>query len=163
MLTKLLATAGVLALSLTAANAQVALQTTQTATRLDASTFLQAPAGGSTACSTVATSTANGTVTITPPAGLYVYVTGVYIDIASDATGATSTNTMSTTNLTGSPIWSLATIIPTANSVGQFRQIAETFPTPMKATTPGTAVTFVPSGTNAHAIICTRVAGYFAP
>lgn len=156
-----LAAVSALALMAGVAQAQVSTQVTQTATPANASTFLQGQAGAS-ACSTVNTTTANGTVTITPPAGLYVYITGVYIDITADATGTTSVATMSTTNLTGGPIWSLATIVPTANSVGQFRQIAETYATPFKSRTPGTAVTFVPSAQIADTIVCVRVAGYFA-
>lgn len=157
-----LAAVSALALMAGVAQAQVSTQVTQTATPANASTFLQAPAGGATTCSTVNTTTANGTVTITPPAGNYVYITGVYIDLTSDATGTTSVATMSTTNLTGGPIWSLALIVPTANSVGQFRQISETYTTPFKSRTPGTAVTFVPSAQLADSIVCTRVAGYFA-
>lgn len=159
---KSLALAGLLATTVSAAAfAQVSTQVTQTATPANASTFLQGQVGAA-ACSAVNTTTANGTVSITPPAGLYVYITGVFVDITSDATGTTSTATLSTTNLTGGPIWSLATIVPTANSVGQFRQIAETYTTPMKARTPGTAVTFVPSAQVADTIVCIRVAGYFA-
>ncbi len=157
-----LAGAAIVALSVGVANAQVSTLVTQTATPANASTFLQGQAGASV-CSTVNSTAANGTVTITPPAGLYVYITGVYIDITADATGTTSVATLSTTNLTGGPIWSLGMIIPTANSVGQFRQISETYTTPMKARTPGTAVTFVPSAQVADSIVCIRVAGYFAP
>jgi hypothetical protein len=71
--------------------------------------------------------------------------------------------TLSTTNLSGGPIWSLATIVPTAGANGTMRQISETFPTALKSTVPGTAVTFVPSAQSAHVIFCARVAGYFAP
>lgn len=162
-LLKSVALAGLLATTATIAFAQVNTQVTQTATPANASTFLQGPAGGATSCSTVNTTAANNTVTITPPAGNYVYITGVYVDITSDATGTTTTNTMTTTNLTGNPVWSLATIVPTANvNQGQFRQISETYATPYKSRTPGTAVTVLPSGTAADTIYCIRVAGYFA-
>ncbi len=71
---------------------------------------------------------------------------------------------MSTTNLTGGPFWSLATIVPTAGANGTFRQIAEVYATPLKSKAPGTAVTFVPSAAGfTDTIVCTRVAGYFAP
>lgn len=153
--------AGLFAISAGSANAQVAQQVTQSAQRLDASQFLQTPAGGATACATVNTTAANGTVTITPPAGQYVYITGVYIDITADVTGASQVATMSTTNITGGPIWSLATIVPTAGANGTFRQISESYSTPLKSTAPGTAVTFVPSAQTNHVIFCTRVAGYF--
>jgi hypothetical protein len=135
----------------------------QSSSRTDAATFLQGPPAAATLCATVNSTAAAGTVTITPPAGNYVYITGVYIDIVADVTGVSQVATMSTTNLTGSPIWSLATIVPTAGANGTMRQISETFPTALKSTVPGTAVTFVPSAQTNHAIFCTRVAGYFAP
>ena len=161
---KSLAVAGLLAvLAFGSAYAQVAQQTTQTATRLDAGTGLFGPATGATACSTVNTSAANNTVTITPPAGQYVYITGFYLDLTADTTGLTGVATMSTTNITGGPIWSLATVVPTAGENGTFRQIAETFNPPLRSTAPGTAVTFVPSAQSNHVIYCTRVAAYFAP
>ncbi len=144
-----------------ATQAQVAQQVSQTATRLDASLSLSGPATGATACASVNTTAANNTVTITPPSGQYVYVTGVFIDIASDVTGNSQVATMSTTNLTGGPFWSLATLVPTAGANPTHRQISETYSTPLKSTTPGTAVTFVPSAQTAHVIFCTRVASYF--
>lgn len=159
-----LALAGFVAiLAVASAQAQVAQQITQSTTRLDAGTSLNGPAGGATTCNTVNTTAANGTVTITPPAGQYVYINGISIDITADVTGLTGQATMSTTNITGSPIWSLATIVPTAGANGSFRQIHETFSTPLRSTAPGTAVTFVPSAQSNHVIFCTRVAAYFAP
>lgn len=145
------------------AYAQQATPVTQSATTSTASQFLQGSLGGATTCSTVNTSAANGTVTITPPAGQFVYVTGVFVDITSNTTSATQQATMASTNLTGSPVWSLATIAPTAGSSGQFRQISETFATPLKSTLAGTAVTFVPSAQTNNVIFCPRVAGFFAP
>ncbi len=161
--TKTLALAALLSTVAGAAFAQVATQTTQTATMLNATAFNQTIANGATGCAAVNTTAANGTVTITPPAGQFVYVTNVSIDIVSDVTGNTQVATMSTTNISGSPIWSLATIAPTASSAGQFRQISETYATPLKSTAAGTAVTFVPSAQTNHVIFCTRVAGFFAP
>lgn len=145
------------------AQAQVGQQISQTSTRLDAGTGLFGPLGGATACSTVNTTAANGTVTITPPAGQYVYITGVSIDITANVTGLTGQATMSATNVTGTPVWSLATIVPTAGANGTFRQIHETYATPLRSTAPGTAVTFVPSAQSNNVIFCTRVAAYFAP
>ncbi len=159
---KTLALAGLLAIMASAgAFAQVGQQTTQTATRLDASTGLFGPATGATACSTVNTTAANNTVTITPPSGQFVYITGFYLDITADVTGLTGVATMSTTNITGGPIWSLATVVPTTGENGTFRQVSETFNPPLKSTAPGTAVTFVPSAQSNHVIYCTRVAAYF--
>lgn len=143
------------------AQAQVAQQVTQSAQHLDAATFMQAPAGGATACATVNSTVANNTVTITPSGGQFVYITGIYIDIVSDTTGTTGVATMSTTNLTGGPVWSLATLAAAAGGQASYRQIAEHFTTPLKSRTAGTAVTFVPSAQIANEIVCTRVAGYF--
>ena len=158
---KSLAVAALALLVAAPAYAQVAQQVTQSSTRLDAGTGLYGPATGATACATVNTTAANNTVTITPPAGQYVYITGISIDITADTTGLSGLATMSTTNITGSPIWSLATIVPTAGANGTFRQIHETFSTPLRSTAPGTAVTFVPSAQSNHVIFCTRVAAYF--
>ena len=143
------------------AEAQTAQQVSQTGQRLDATTGLYGPTGGVTSCNTINTTAALNTVSITPPAGQYVYITSVDIDITADVTGTTGVATMSTTNLTGGPFWSLATIVPTAGANGTFRQIAETYSTPIKSTAPGTAVTFVPSAQIAHSIVCTRVGAYF--
>ena len=160
---KSLAVAGLFAtLAAAPVFAQTAQQVTQSAQRLDASTGLYGPAGGATTCATVNTTAANGTVTITPPAGQFVYITGFAMDITADTTGLTGVATMSTTNLTGGPFWSLATIVPTAGANGTFRQISETYSTPIKSTAPGTAVTFVPSAQSNHVIFCTRVAAYTA-
>jgi hypothetical protein len=147
----------------TAAFGQAPTAIQQSGSRTDAATFLATSLGGATSCATVNTTTANGTVTITPPAGQYVYITGVFIDLTSDITGTTSVATMSTTNLTGSPVWSLATILAAGAASATNRQIAEVYPTGLRSTVPGTAVTFVPSAQIAHTIVCTRVAGYYAP
>jgi hypothetical protein len=135
----------------------------QSGSRTDAAIFLAGPLGGATTCATVNTTAANGTVTITPPAGQYVYITGVYIDITSDTTGLTGVATLGTTNLTGSPTWSLATLTAAAAGQATMRQIADVFPTGLRAASPGTAVTFVPSAQSNHVIFCTRVAGYYGP
>lgn len=143
--------------------AQQATAVQQSASRLDAATGLYGPAGGATSCATVNTTAANNTVTITPPAGQYVYMSGVYVDITADTTGLTGVATLSTTNVTGAPFWSLATIVPTSGANGSFRQLAEVYPTPLRSTAPGTAVTFVPSAQSNHVIYCIRVAAYFGP
>lgn len=128
----------------------------------NAATGLYGPAGGATACSTVNTSVANNTVTITPPANKYVYVTSVNMDVTADTTGTTQVITISTTNLSGGPYWSGATIAPTAGAMGTFRQIAEAYPTALRSSAPGTAVTFVPSAASlTDTILCMRVAAYF--
>lgn len=153
-------TAAFAALLTTSAFAENGTAVQQTTTRKDVATFLKGPAGGATTCSTVNTTVANTTVTITPDAGKYVYITGVYVDITSDATGTTGVATLSTTNLTGAPFWSLASLAVLTNANG-YRQIAETYPTGLKSSQPGLAVTFVPSAQTANEIYCIRVAGYF--
>ena len=135
----------------------------QSGSRTDAAIFLATSLGGATTCATVNTTTANGTVTVTPPAGQYVYITGVFIDLPSDTTGTTGVATLSTTNITGSPVWSLATLAAAAAAGATNRQIAEIYPTGLRAASPGPAVTFVPSAQIAHIALCIRVAGYYAP
>ena len=165
ILTRLLAVAAIFVYA-GAAQAQVGPQLTQTASRADAATGLFGSAGGAATCNTVNSTVANGTVTITPPGGNYVYIAGVYIDITSDTTGTTGVATMSTTNLTGGPFWSLATLLTgnqTSGVMANMRQISESYATPLKSTVPGTNVTFVPSAQIADTIVCTRVLAYFAP
>lgn len=143
------------------ASAQIAPTTiTNTATRLDASAFSN---GFTTAaCNTVNTSAP--TLTITPPAGQFVYLTNVSIDITTDATGTSATTYLSSTNITGSPVWSLATLTVAAAVGGMnARQINETYNPPLKATAAGTAVTLVQSAAAAHNIFCVRATGYYAP
>jgi hypothetical protein len=150
-----------LALTLVASGAFAQALVRQDQSRSDAASFLQGMANGATSCNTASQTATQDTITITPPAGLFVYITGVYFDIIPvDATGVTQLGYVSSTNLTGSPIWSQGTVA--ASLAG--RSISETYPTALKSTVAGTAVTFVPSATqNAKVILCGRVAGYFAP
>lgn len=137
--------------------------TTQTAYRPDAATFMQQVAGGRTTCSTSQDSVANLTITITPPAGNYVYLTGFYVEGQSNATGATSTTVWSSTNLNGSPAWLTPTIATAAANPSALIQLAEVYPTGMRSTTPGTAVTILPQATTASAFLCAHAVGYFNP
>lgn len=157
---KFLAIALAAFLALVPAVAFSAADVTINPSRGDVATFLQGPAGGSTACSTVNTTVANGTVTITPPAGYYVVITGVYIDVTEDATGLTGTQYFSSTNIVGSPVWSVATVVA-STVTSSVRHIIETYPTGLRSQTAGTAVTLVPSAQSNHIILCARVAGYF--
>lgn len=160
-----LALAGLIAtLGLGSATAQQATPVQQSGSMLNSAGGLYGSAGGATACATVNTTTANNTVTITPPAGQYVYITSVNIDVTGDATGTTGVATMSTTNLTGGPFWSLATLsVATGSGGGGIRSLRDVYPTGLKSTAPGTAVTFVPSAQIANQIVCTRVSAFFAP
>jgi hypothetical protein len=139
--------------------AQQATAVQQSASELRAATFLQGQAAGATACNAVSATAASGTVTITPQAGQYVYITGVYMDIfQTDATGVSGVPTVSTTNITGSPIWAATTVATSLQGI----HYVDLFPNALKSTAPGTAVTFVPSATQgAKNILCIRVAGYF--
>ncbi len=133
--------------------------TTQSAFRADAASFT---AGNTrTSCTTTQDSVANLTLTITPPAGNYVYLTGFFIEAGTNATGAASAVAWSSTNLTGSPAWLSSTnAVTTAPST---QQVAEIYPTGMKSTVAGTAVTIVPNVTMASAYQCVHAVGYYSP
>lgn len=136
---------------------------TQSGFKADAASFAQASAGGRTTCTTTQDTVANLTVTITPPAGQYVYITGVYLEGSANATGASSATVWSSTNLTGNPAWlTNFTTAAAANPSGPLL-VAEIYPTALKSTVAGTAVTIVPSATSASAFLCPKVVGYFNP
>lgn len=147
------------------ANAQSNYGTTvtQSGARADAATALTGPAGGRTTCSTSQDTVANLTVTLTPNAGNFVYVTGVYITGLANATGATSTTIWSSTNLVGAPAWLTPTTASAAANPTGVIQISESYGTGLKAQNAGTAVTLVPQATTASAFLCPRVAWYQAP
>lgn len=142
------------------AHAQTSVQ--QALPMLTAATGLYGQANGSTSCNAVSQTAAQDSVTITPPAAQFVYVTMISIQNYTDATGATQVGTISSTNLTGSPFWSQATTLST--TAGIQSSTVEMYPTALKSAVPGTAVTFVPSATqSAHNILCMRVAAFFGP
>jgi hypothetical protein len=131
------------------------------ASRLDASVALQGQSAGAASCNAVSATIANDTVTITVPAGLYAYITGIYITKSTDATGVTEFQTVSATNLSGTPIWDTSS---TLNTTGQRVVDNETFATPLKSSQPGVNVTFVPSANQSgHGWLCMKVAFYLAP
>jgi hypothetical protein len=154
-----------------AAQAQIGQGTavTQSASRADAATFLYGMGGAGgpgvvTGCNTASATAAQDTVTIPAISGLSIYITGFYATLAdANATGTgVASYTVSTTNLTGGPFWDFSTVTNTTGANG--RVVAETYPTGLKATTPGTNVTFVPSGAmDANHYLCMRVAGFYAP
>jgi hypothetical protein len=143
------------------AGAQVQIQ--QTGTKADAATFFSQSAGGRTTCSTTQDTVANETITITPPAGNYVYLTGVYIEVAANATAASSATLWTSTNLTGSPTW-LANVTASSASVpsGEY-VISEMYPTGLRSQVAGTAVTILPTATSASTFQCAHAVGYFSP
>ena len=109
-------------------SAQTPIQ--QSPTRLDAATRIDTKVASAT------------TTTLTPAAGEIVYIYEIDISncAGSTAVGAAATTTITTTGLTGSPIWTLGSGVA-AGSCDQF--ISLNYPTGMKSTTPGTNVTFV--------------------
>ncbi len=137
--------------------------TTQTAIRADAATFVQMITGGRTTCTTTQDTIANTTITITPPAGQYVYLTGLSIDVFPNATASTSATNWSSTNLTGSPSWLVSTTTAAAANPSVPMLMHETYPTALKSTVAGTAVTIVPVATTASAYVCARAFGYYNP
>jgi hypothetical protein len=143
--------------------AQTAVQ--QSAQKLDAASFYAQNAGGVTTCTASNSTVANNTITITPPAGNYVYLTGLYIQVSpANTTGAASAAGFTSTNLTGSPVWLVNEIAwgTTAPALSMF-ELQEVYPTAIKSTVAGTAVTILPSATLASAIVCLHAVGYYSP
>ena len=154
----LFAAVAALALSANVASAQIAI--TQTAQRADAATFFQSQSNGATSCNTVSETAAQDTITITPPAGQYVYITELYVENTTDATGVTQTETVSTTNIAGGPIFNVGSALTTTQGVAPPQVIV--FNPPLKSAAAGVAVTFVPSATqSAHNYLCMDAAGYY--
>lgn len=141
--------------------AQTSVQ--QSAAKADAASFAQMQAGLRTTCSTSQDTVANLTITITPPAGNYVYLTGLFIEGLANATGATSTTVWSSTNLTGSPAWLTPTTASAAANPTGMINLSEVYPTALKSTVAGTAVTILPQATTASAFLCAKAVGYFSP
>jgi hypothetical protein len=143
--------AAALAFAPSIASAQVTIE--QSPTYLDAGTL---------SCSYSAAFAVNQqeTTTCTPPAGQYVYITGIAFDVCTDGTGsATTPTTFTTTGITGSPTFGMA--IAATAEICQHWQVP--FSTPLRSAAAGTAVTVVsPSGVPHNAYQAT-VFAYFAP
>jgi len=115
---------------------------------------------GCTAAANSATSAA--TITITPPAGQYVYLCGVAIENCAGPAAVAPTNpaSITTTNLAGSPRW----FVGTGVTAGLCQPSAGTFwPRTLKSAVAGTAVTFVLPTFAANQVINATVFYYFAP
>lgn len=135
--------------------------TTQSTYRADAAQFFVSAT--STTCTSTQASVANLTLTITPPAGQYVYLTGFDVQVAPNATGAASATGWSSTNLTGAPAW-VTNVNASATGSQTFEYVlSESYPTGLKSTVPGTAVTIVPTATTASAYACPHAWGYYSP
>lgn len=139
---------------------------TQSATHLDAASFWVGQAAGATACNAVSATSASGTITITPPAGQYVYLTALLLQRNTDATGVTEVPTIATTNISSnggatSAVLSAASTLSTTGLTNTGAVIPFGVGG-LKSAAPGTAVTFVPSAAQAtHGILCMSAVGYF--
>lgn len=120
----------VLLLATTPLYAQQSTSIQQTPARLDAAAQVQ----------TSATSAA--TLTLTPNGGEVVYVYEIDVQNCAGASAVTAAapTTITTTNLTGSPNWTLGSGV-TAGACAQ--NFSVSWPTGLKAQAVGTAVTFV--------------------
>jgi hypothetical protein len=135
----------------------------QTSTRSDAATGVCATAPAVNA--TVAT----GTCTITPPAGQFVYFTGIYV--ASCGNGVASASSIqqnfTTTNLGGltmeTSILAFAATTAIANSISSCDRVSLPFATPLKSAASGGVVTIVPPAQNANFSFPIIATYYFAP
>lgn len=134
------------------AHAQVAVQ--QNATRLDNSGII------GLANTTSLTVNAQETITLTPPAGQFVYITGVYLWTCQNATGSAVTPTVWTSTNTPSTFFLPIAMASSASSCQQ--SVAVSFSTPVKSVTPGTAVTFVSPAAVTNASFSGFVTGYYA-
>lgn len=161
--------AGVSALALLGAPAMAdapGTSITQSATHLDAASFWVGQANGLTACNAVSQTSASETVTITPPAGQYVYLTALLIQKNTDATGVTEVPTISTTNIssnggTTAGALSIASALSTTGNTGPNTVIPFQVGG-LRSAAPGVAVTLVPSAAQAtHGIICMSALGYY--
>lgn len=137
---------------------------TQTATHLDAAQFWIGEANGVTSCNSVSQTSASDTITVTPPAGQYVYLTQFLMQHSTDATGATEVPTISMTNIAfGGGLAAFLSAASTLSTTGYTVNFAIPFgPGGLKSASPGVAVTFVPSATlSAHTIMCNSVTGFY--
>jgi hypothetical protein len=134
---------------------------TGSAYHADASTLLAATSASN--CTTTQVAVATLSMTITPPAGNFVYITGMYIEVGSNGTGSTaSTTAWTSTGITNTPSWLVGA--GGATLAGPTQQVAETYPPGgLKSVTPGTAVVLAPVATLASAFTCAKVTGYFSP
>jgi hypothetical protein len=114
-----------------------------------------------TAATQVAHSHSTGaTITVTPPAGQYVYVTGIDLSNCATTTITPATPvTITTTGFTGT--WTLYVGTGATAGLCQPQEIAWT--RPVKSAAPGTAVTFVLPTFTTNQVIGMNVYYYYAP
>lgn len=137
--------------AVTAALAQAPVQ--QSGTHLDACTNV----GYQTATS------AQATLTVTPPAGQYVYICGFAFDVCNGGTAGTAQNnvTFTSSNIAGGPTWQYS--FPAAINTCYTPQIREMLPIPLKSAAPGTNVVITSPATDTNVTYTIRMYYYFAP
>jgi hypothetical protein len=135
----------------------------QSGQRADAATLVS-----STAPAVNATQ-ATGTVTITPPAGQYVYFTGIYVAACGNGTASASSiqQNFTTTNLSGltiqTSILAFAATTAIANNISSCDRVSIPFAVPLKSAAPGGVVTIVPPAQNANFSYPIITTYYFSP
>jgi hypothetical protein len=124
----------------------------QSPTQLNASTKF---------CTTTAVVASQVTCTMTPSGGNSVYLTSLDLMVCQNGTATANTNlTFTSTNLTGSPVWQ-ESLAATANLCAPQHTII--LPTPLKASTPGTAVTIVSPASQTNTAFTITASWYEAP
>lgn len=128
-------------------------------------TIVQQSTNDLTACATLGTAngTAQQTVTITPPAGQYVYVCGIDFQYCASGSAPTATNNVltTTTGFASNPKWGLS--VPVTVNVCYASGGPFYWPIPLKSANPGTAITVVSPAAITNVTFNINVTGYFAP
>jgi hypothetical protein len=122
----------------------------QSSTRYDAGTT----------CATSATSAA--TITFSAVSGQYFYITEIDFQnvVGATAVTAAAATSVTTTNITGSPAWTMASGT-TAGSATQIFSV--NYPTGLKSSAPGTATTIVLPTFATNQTIRVNACGYYGP
>jgi hypothetical protein len=148
---------GLLALALLCLPAAAQVTVQPSAQKLDASTTVCTITYSSGTTFAVNLQT---TATCTPPAGQFVYITGLSFDVCTNGTGTAANQVnFTSTNLTGSPFWTFS--VAATASICQHWQ--EPLSTPLKSTAAGTAVTIVSPAAATNNSYMVRVYAYYAP
>jgi hypothetical protein len=122
--------------------------------------MLNAATNGASSATAAAT---QETLTIAAPAGLYVYITSLYLSACNDGTSSTNTNVNWTTTGLGtgaanSPQWGVS-----FTGINVCQNIYLTFAAPLKSATPGTSVTVVSPGAATNTLFQSTATYYLAP
>lgn len=111
-----------------------------------------------------ATAAVNNAVTLTipaPPAGQYIYISEIDLQVVNDATGAVTQQNVAFTSTNLNSWQFLYSSANAANTSSSFGPII--FPTGLKAPSPGTKVTIVSPAANTHAAYNINVVYWIAP